>query len=64
MAGSCNLLKESPMQSVAEERFVFEVEWFDQQAELIRKYLLTYYPKDGQVDMVSSLPICVRVECL
>ena len=45
------------MQSVAEDRFVFEVEWFDQQAELIRKYLLTYYPKDGQVDMVSTLPI-------
>lgn len=40
-------------ESVAEERYVFEVEWFDQQAALVRKYLLTFYPKNGQIDMVS-----------
>jgi len=32
---------------------VFETEWFDQQAGLVRKYLLTYYPKDQTIDMVS-----------
>ena len=40
--------------SVSEERYVFECEWFDNQASLIRNYLLTYYPKDQTVDMVSS----------
>jgi len=39
------------MESVSEERFVFEAEWFDQQADLIRKYLLTYYPKDSTIEM-------------
>ena len=41
-------------ESVAEERYVFEVEWYDQQAALVRKYLLTFYPKNGQIDMVSN----------
>ena len=44
-------------ESVAEERYVFEVEWYDQQASLIRKYLLTFYPKNSQIDMVSSTHI-------
>lgn len=39
------------MESVSEERFVFEAEWFDQQADLIRKYLLTFYPKDSTIEM-------------
>lgn len=46
---------------VTEERFVFEVDWFDQMASLVRKYLLTYYPKDSTIDMVSkphSLSLC------
>lgn len=38
-----------------EDRYVFECEWYDQQAEIIRKYLLTYYPKDHTVEMVRSL---------
>ena len=38
---------------VKEERFVFKVDWFDKQAELIRNYLLTYYTKDGTSEMVS-----------
>lgn len=50
--------------STTEDRFVFETEWFDQQASLVRKYLLTYYPKDCTIDMVSchlrSLDIAVR----
>jgi len=36
---------------VKEERYVFETEWFDAQASLIRKYLLTYYPRDRTIDM-------------
>jgi hypothetical protein len=42
--------------STTEDRFVFETEWFDQQASLVRKYLLTYYPKDCTIDMVSAPP--------
>ena len=47
-------------ESVAEERYVFEVEWYDAQASLIRKYLLTFYPKNSQIDMVSSTPTLVH----
>ena len=39
---------------VKEERYVFETEWYDAQASLIRKYLLTFYPKDCTAEMVSS----------
>ena len=39
------------MAAVSEERYVFETEWFDQQADLIRKYLFTFYPKDATIDM-------------
>ena len=42
------------MEQVQEDRFVFQVEWFDKQADLIRNYLLTFYPGDGSIDMVSS----------
>ena len=38
---------------VGEERYVFEVEWHDTQASLIRKYLFTYYPNDKTLEMVS-----------
>jgi len=38
---------------VKEERYVFETEWYDAQADLIRKYLLTFYPKDQTAEMVS-----------
>ena len=49
--------------SVAEERFVFEVEWYDQQAAIIRKYLLTYYPKDKTIDMVSKASFaCINLQ--
>lgn len=36
---------------VGEERYVFETEWHDIQASLIRKYLLTYYPNDQSIEM-------------
>lgn len=37
---------------VGEERYVFETEWYDQQASLIRSYRVTYYPGDQTVEMV------------
>ena len=43
------------MEQVQEERYVFAVEWFDKQADLIRNYLLTFYPRDNSIDMVSIL---------
>ena len=39
--------------SATEERYVFECEWFDELASLIRKYLFTFYPKNSNVEMVS-----------
>jgi len=39
---------------VKEERYVFETEWFDSQASLLRRYLLTFYPKDSTLEMVST----------
>lgn len=42
------------MEQVSEDRFVFQTEWFDKQADLIRNYLLTFYPGDGSIDMVSA----------
>jgi len=41
------------MSRANEERYVFETEWFDIQASLIRKYLFTFYPTDNTIEMVS-----------
>jgi len=35
---------------VGEERYVFETEWYDQQASLIRHYRITYYPVDQTIE--------------
>jgi len=35
----------------SEERYVFHCEWLDSQADLIRRYLLTYYPRDSTIEM-------------
>merc|ERR1711959_797691 len=35
----------------AEDRFVFYVEWFDAQADLIRRYMLTFFPRDSTIEM-------------
>lgn len=45
--------RETDMSVVKEERYVFKVDWFDKQASLIRNYLLTFYPSDASVEMVS-----------
>jgi hypothetical protein len=39
---------------VGEERYVFETEWYDNQADLIRKYLFTFYPSDRTIEMVTQ----------
>ena len=44
------------MSRANEERYVFETEWYDIQAALIRKYLFTFYPTDSTIEMVSVLP--------
>ncbi len=41
------------MEKVGEQRYVFEVEWHDIQASLVRKYLLTFFVKDSTIDMVT-----------
>jgi hypothetical protein len=41
---------------MAEDRYVFIVEWFDSAAALVRNYNLTYFLKDRTIDMVHPLP--------
>jgi len=35
----------------SEDRYVFHVEWFDQQADVIRRYMMTYFPRNNSVSM-------------
>jgi len=35
----------------AEDRYVFHCEWFDTQADVIRRYMLTFYPRDNSIEM-------------
>lgn len=39
---------------VGEERYVFDCDWYDQQAELIRYYRITFFPTDQTIEMVSA----------
>ena len=39
---------------IAEERYVFDCDWYDQQAELVRHYRLTFYPSDSSVEMYDK----------
>jgi hypothetical protein len=45
-----------------EERYVFDCEWYDQQAELIRYYRITFYPTDQTIEMVSRSIKMVKCE--
>jgi nucleoside-diphosphate kinase len=40
--------------AAVDERYVFFVEWYDQPADLVRKYSLTYYSVDDSIDMVNT----------
>lgn len=42
------------MEQVTEDRFAFHVNWFDKQADLVRNYLLTFYPKNNDIEMVRQ----------
>eukprot|EP00928_Gymnodinium_smaydae_P087062 TRINITY_DN71405_c0_g1_i1.p1 TRINITY_DN71405_c0_g1~~TRINITY_DN71405_c0_g1_i1.p1 ORF type:complete len:397 (+),score=88.23 TRINITY_DN71405_c0_g1_i1:71-1192(+) len=37
--------------AAAEDRYVFHMEWFDAQADLVRRYLLSFYPRDNSIEM-------------
>ena len=41
---------------MAEDRFVFVVEWFDSAASLVRNYNLTYFLKDKTIELVPISP--------
>lgn len=45
------------------ERYCFNVDWQDPQANLVRKYRLLYWPSNSSVELVSRTgqPVCVRV---
>lgn len=34
-----------------EDRYAFKCQWFDAQADLIRSYVLTFYPRDNSIEM-------------
>ena len=38
---------------VGEERYVFNVQWYDQAASVIRDYRITYFPGDQTIEQVS-----------
>ena len=39
---------------IKEERFVFETEWYDQQADIIRHYRLFFFPRDNSIEMFDK----------
>jgi nucleoside-diphosphate kinase len=48
-----------------EEKYCFAMEWFDPQADLIRRYSLTFYPRDNSIDMYdlkTKRPFLKRME--
>lgn len=39
---------------IKEERYVFETEWYDQQADIIRKYRLFYFPVTNCIEIYDK----------
>lgn len=39
---------------IKEERYVFECEWYDQQADILRYYRLFFFPVDNSVEMYDK----------
>ena len=62
MSQSHSAFQNTDLSTVKEERYVFRTEWFDKQAELLRPYLFTFYPKDCSAEMVSWTPIILIFE--
>jgi nucleoside-diphosphate kinase len=42
------------MAAATEERFIFIVDWYDQPADLVRQYQLTFFPADNTVEMYGN----------
>lgn len=36
---------------IKEERYVFETQWYDQQADVIRRYRLFFFPETNSIEM-------------
>jgi len=54
------------MSSKTEDRFIFETEWFDERAELIRPYNLLFYPRNNTIEMFDTKArkmFLKRMEC-
>ena len=39
---------------IKEVRYVFETEWYDQQANVLRYYRLFFYPTDSSIEMYDK----------
>jgi len=37
--------------ATTEARYAFQVQWLDNQADMIRRYVLTFYPRDNSIEM-------------
>ena len=50
---------------IKEERYVFEVDWYDQQADIVRHYRLFFYPLNNSIEMHDkkmNRPFLKRIE--
>jgi len=50
---------------IKEERYVFETEWYDPQADVVRHYRLLFFPGDVSIEMYDKKmcrPFVKRVE--
>lgn len=39
---------------IKEERYVFETQWYDQQADVVRDYRLFFFPLDNSIEMYDK----------
>ena len=46
----CNC-KRKQMLTLGEQKFTFETEWYDQQADIVRPYRVIYFPNLKSVEM-------------
>merc|ERR1712151_50134 len=49
--GVINLKVKKIMVTLGEEKYIFEVDWYDQQADLVRKYQVVYLPVVKSIEM-------------
>lgn len=41
-----------------EEKYVLVVEWADSSSQIVRTFVMNYYPKDNSLELVSIISIC------